>query len=269
MEAPRVAAKHRAGQFVIVRLHNAGERIPLTVVSTRPADGLIRLIIQEAGKSTMEMGALRAGDSFLDVVGPLGQPTHILNWGHLLVVGGGVGCAPLLPIARAAKAAGNRVSAIIGARSAELVLLADEFRDCCDVVRVCTDDGSLGEKGLVTDSLRHLITAGERYDYSIIVGPVIMMKMTARAVVEYGIPGQASLNPIMVDGTGMCGACRVTVHGETRFACVDGPEFDAHGVDFDELIFRNRSYRREEAQAVNELHAHTCRMEKQVEALHE
>jgi ferredoxin--NADP+ reductase len=260
VETPLIARKHRAGQFVIVRLHDHGERIPLTVVSTLPEEGVIRLIVQEAGKSTMEMSGYNEGDSFLDVVGPLGMATHLQQWGRLVVIGGGVGSAPLLPIAKAARAAGNHVSAILGARSKEFLILTDEFTACCDAVRVCTDDGSVGEHGLVTEALRRWVAAGEHFDYSILVGPVIMMQAAAIATRELGIPGQASLNPIMVDGTGMCGACRVTVHGQTRFACVDGPEFDAHGVDFNELIQRNKSYRRQEAQAADRLREHECEM---------
>ncbi len=261
IEAPLVANKHKAGQFVIVRLHDHGERIPLTVVQTKPEEGIIRLIVQEAGKSTIEMARLRAGDSMLDVAGPLGMPTHIEKWGNLVVVAGGVGGAPLLPITKAAKRAGNHVCAIIGSRSKNLIILEDEFRAVCDEVRVCTDDGSYGRKGLVTDTLREWVEQGMHFDKSILIGPVVMMQAAAKVTRELEIPALASLNPIMVDGTGMCGACRVTVHGQTKFACVDGPEFDAHGVDFPELILRNRSYRRQEAQAVEAMHAHECQAE--------
>jgi ferredoxin--NADP+ reductase len=258
VEAPLVAAKHRAGQFVIVRSHDHGERIPLTVVGTDKKQGLARLIVQEAGKSTTEMAELKAGDSFLDVVGPLGTATHITNWGTLIAVAGGLGAAPLLPIILAAKQAGNEVCAIIGARSKDLMILENEFRAICDEVRICTDDGTYGEKGLVTDMLQKWVDEGKHFDQAIIVGPVMMMKFTALLTKKLEIPAMASLNPIMVDGTGMCGACRVTVNGKTKFACVDGPEFDAHGVDFDELNLRNQAYRKQEKVAIEEWQSHRC-----------
>ncbi len=258
VEAPRVAAKHAAGQFVILRLHEHGERIPLTVVGTDPEHGMIRLIVQEAGKTTEEFAHYTVGSSILDIVGPLGQPTHMHNWGNLLVVGGGVGAAPLLPIAKAAKAAGNKVHAILGARSKNLLILSDEFSEVCDDVRLCTDDGTLGRQGFVTDVLQHWCDGGVKFDFGIVVGPVAMMGATARVMGKWNIPGLASLNPIMVDGTGMCGACRVTVDKKVRFACVEGPEFDIHGVDFQELLLRNRSYVREEHAAVE--HAHACQL---------
>ena len=259
VEAPLVARKHKAGQFVIVRMNEHGERIPLTVVQTKPDDGIIRLIVQEAGKSTIEMARLREGDTFLDVAGPLGMATHIEKWGNLVVLAGGVGGAPLLPITKAAKLAGNHVCAIIGARSKNLMILEDEFREVADEVRICTDDGSYGRKGLVTDVLRAWADQGMVFDKAILIGPVVMMQAAAKVTEDLDIPALASLNPIMVDGTGMCGACRVTVHGETKFACVDGPEFDAHGVDFPELILRNRAYRAQEAEAVERYKAHECK----------
>lgn len=255
VEAPRVAAKHAAGQFVILRLHEHGERVPLTVVQTDKERGLIRLIVQEAGKTTEEFAHYTVGSTILDVVGPLGQPTHMQNWGDLLVVAGGVGAAPLLPIVKAAKAAGNHVHAIIGARSKDLLILEDEFRAVCDEVRICTDNGTLGTKGFVTDVLQQWCGSGVRFAFGIVVGPVAMMGATARVMAKWSIPGLASLNPIMVDGTGMCGACRVTVDKTTRFACVEGPEFDIHGVDFQELLLRNRSYVHEEHEAVERAHA--------------
>jgi len=256
VHAPLVANKHRAGQFVIIRSHEHGERIPLTVVGTDKERGLVRLIVQEAGKSTTEMAELKAGDHFQDVVGPLGMPTHMDKWGTLIAIAGGVGAAPLRPIIQAAKEAGNEVCAIIGARTKELMILEDEFRDVCDEVRVCTDDGSYGTKGLVTDMLQAWVDEGKHFDQAIIVGPVMMMKFTSLLTKKLEIPALASLNPIMVDGTGMCGACRVTVHGETKFACVDGPEFDAHGVDFDELNLRNQAYRKQEKVALAEWEHH-------------
>lgn len=258
VEAPRIAAKHAAGQFVILRLHDRGERIPLTVVETNRENGQIRLIVQEAGKTTEEFALLKTGDFILDLVGPLGQATHIHNWGNLVVIGGGVGTAPLLPIAKAAKAGGNRVHAIIGARSKDLLILTDEFQAVCDEVRVCTDDGTHGQKGFVTDVLNNWCETGTSFTYGIAVGPVPMMRAAAKTMGQWNIPGLASLNPIMVDGTGMCGACRVTVNNVTRFACVEGPEFDIHGVDFNELMMRNRSYAHEEHEAVE--HAHKCQL---------
>jgi NAD(P)H-flavin reductase len=206
------------------------------------------------------MAELQAGDEILDVVGPLGRPTHIENWGNMIAIGGGVGCAPLLPIVEACKQAGNRVHAIIGARSKNLMILADEFAKHCDEVRLCTDDGSAGMHGLVTDCLRAWVAEGKTFHQAIVIGPVIMMRETAKVLKELQIPGQASLNPIMIDGTGMCGACRVTVNGETKFACVDGPEFDAWGVDFNELILRNRAYLREEREAMDWMQDHKCRI---------
>ncbi len=266
VEAPLVARKHRAGQFIILRLHDHGERIPLTVVQCRPEEGTIRLIVQAVGRTTIDLEKLGAGDRILDVVGPLGRPTDIENWGTMIAIGGGVGCAPLLPIVKAAKAAGNRVAAIVGARSKSLLILEDEFRAVCDEVRVATDDGSYGEKGLVTDTLRKWHNEGGNFEQAIVVGPVIMMSAVAKLTKELGIPALASLNPIMVDGTGMCGACRVTVYDETRFACVEGPEFDAHGVDFEELMLRNRSYAELELEARKRQYSHVCKLTQVTEA---
>jgi len=260
VEAPLIARKYRPGQFVILRLHDGGERIPLTVVEPDPQNGLIRLIVQDAGKTTAQMAKLRPGDDILDIVGPLGRPTHIENWGNLIGVCGGVGAAPLLPITKGALLTGNTVYAVIGARSRSLLILEDEFRACCSEVRISTDDGSYGFKGFVSDLLRAWVEEGQHFDHAIIVGPIPMMAVAARVTKELGIPALASLNPIMVDGTGMCGACRVTVHGRTYFACVDGPEFDAHGVDFRELQLRNQAYRRYEEQALREWNDHECRL---------
>jgi ferredoxin--NADP+ reductase len=265
VEAPLVARKHRAGQFVIIRLSEHGERIPLTIVESDVRRGLIRLIVQAAGKSTNEMARLREGDSILDVVGPLGKATHIQKWGNLAAVGGGVGCAPLLPIVKAAREAGNRVLAIIGARSRSLMILEDEFRAVCDEVRVCTDDGTYGRHGLVTDVLKEWAAENQHFDQAVLIGPIPMMKAAAALTKELGIPAMASLNPIMVDGTGMCGGCRVTVHGKTYFACVDGPEFDAHGVDFRELQLRNQAYRKFEEEAVKRALDHECKLEEQMQ----
>jgi ferredoxin/flavodoxin---NADP+ reductase len=262
VEAPLIARKYRAGQFVIIRLNDHGERIPLTVVETDHERGLIRLIVQEAGKSTIEMANhYHAGDSILDVVGPLGKATHLQNWGNLLIIGGGVGSAPVLPIAKAARELGNTVYAIIGARTKSLLILEDEFRAACHEIRVSTDDGSYAIKGFVTDALRQWMKDGQHFDQAIIAGPVPMMGATAKVLKELNLPGMASLNPIMVDGTGMCGACRVTVNGKTFFACVDGPEFDAWGVDFRELQLRNQAYRDAEQKALQRMMDHECKLE--------
>jgi ferredoxin/flavodoxin---NADP+ reductase len=260
VEAPLIARKYRAGQFVIIRISDHGERIPLTVVETKPKEGLIRLIVQEAGHSTMELAAFKAGDSILDVVGPLGKATHIEKWGNLMIIGGGVGAAPVLPMAKAAREAGNKVYSIVGARSKDLLILEDEFRSACDETRVSTDDGSYSIKGFVTDVLKQWVAEGVKFDQAIIAGPIPMMNATAKVTKELGIPTMASLNPIMVDGTGMCGACRVTVYGKTYFACVDGPEFDAHGVDFRELALRNQAYRGQEQDAIALIEDHKCKI---------
>jgi NAD(P)H-flavin reductase len=265
VEAPLIARKYRAGQFVIIRTHDFGERIPLTVVQADPARGLIRLIVQEAGKGTALMCKQKEGEAFLDVVGPLGKATHLEKWGNLVAVCGGVGAAPLLPIVKAAAEAGNNVYAVIGSRSKDLMILEDEFRAACREVRVSTDDGSYGLKGFVTDVLRQWVEQGQKFHQAIIVGPVIMMKVAAALTKELAIPSLASLNPIMVDGTGMCGGCRVTVHGKTFFACVDGPEFDAHGVDFQELILRNQAYRDQEQRALHNLLDEECHLNAQLE----
>jgi ferredoxin--NADP+ reductase len=242
VEAPFVARKRQAGNFVIVRVVETGERIPLTIVESDPRKGTITLIVQAVGKTTRLLCSMNPGDSLVDVVGPLGNPTPIENHGVVACVGGGVGTAELLPIARALRDAGNTIYAIIGGRSRELVLLEEEMSACSREVFVTTDDGSYRRKGLVTDQLRDLLDGpyGIRAVYAI--GPLPMMKAVADLTRPYGMRTLVSLNAIMVDGTGMCGGCRVTVGGQMKFACVDGPEFDAHQVDFDEMIMRNRSY---------------------------
>jgi ferredoxin--NADP+ reductase len=260
VEAPLIARKYRAGQFVIVRLHEHGERIPLTVVEADARKGWVRLIVQEAGKTTIEMARLQEGDSILDVVGPLGKPTHIEKWESVILIGGGVGAAPVLPMTKAAVAAGNIVYAIVGARSKNLLILEDEFRKVCRELRVSTDDGSYAFKGFVTDALRQWVSEGQTFAQAIIAGPIPMMNACAKLTKELNIPAMASLNPIMVDGTGMCGACRVTVHGKTYFACVDGPEFDAWGVDFRELMLRNQAYLTQEAEALRRMQEHECKI---------
>lgn len=241
VEAPEIARSRRPGHFVIVRVGNGGERIPLTIAASDPERGSITLVVQEVGVSTRKICALNVGDCFTDIVGPLGQATHIGKVGTVVCCGGGVGVAPLLPIVLAMKEAGNRVVTILAARTAELVILRDQVAPYSDEVIVMTDDGSLGRRGLVTEGLEDVINR-EKVDQVVAIGPAVMMKFVAKLTKKYDIPTMVSLNTIMVDGTGMCGACRVTVDGKTRFVCIDGPEFDAHKVDFDEMIMRLRSY---------------------------
>lgn len=239
--APEIARARRAGHFVIVRTGEGGERIPLTIADADPERGTIMLVVQEVGVSTRKICALNPGDCFTDVVGPLGQATHVADVGTVVCCGGGVGVAPLLPIVKAMKQAGNRVVTILAARNKDLIILKDQVEPYSDEVIVMTDDGSSGRKGLVTAGLEEVI-AREKVDQVVAIGPAVMMKFVALTTKKYDIPTMVSLNTIMVDGTGMCGACRVTVDGKTRFVCIDGPEFDAHKVDFDEMIMRLRSY---------------------------
>ena len=248
VEHPRLAAKARPGQFVILRVRDDGERFPLTIADSDPGAGTITLIFAVVGKSTALLAAMNEGDAILDLVGPLGLATEIERYGRVLCVGGGIGVAPLYPIAKALKDAGNTVVAILGARSKSLLILEDEFRAVADAVRVATDDGSYGRKGFVTDVIADLVAEGMTFDKAWAIGPVPMMRATCKATQAAGIPTLVSLNPIMVDGTGMCGGCRVIVGGEIRFACVDGPEFDGHLVDFDSLSRRLTPYRDKERQ---------------------
>ena len=243
IEAPRIARKHQAGQFVIVRLYDHGERIPLTIERSDPARGAISLVVQSVGKTTHLLNSLEAGDAILDIVGPLGKPSEIASFGTVVVIAGGVGAAVAYPTAEALKRAGNRVHVIAGARNKDLVILEQEWRAVSDALWITTDDGSYGEKGIVTDRLARLIDAGTRFDLVIAVGPIVMMKAVAEVTRRHQIRTIVSLNPIMIDGTGMCGGCRVLVGGESKFACVDGPEFDAHLVNFDVLLQRNTIYR--------------------------
>ncbi|RMH01303.1 MAG: sulfide/dihydroorotate dehydrogenase-like FAD/NAD-binding protein [Planctomycetota bacterium] len=257
VEAPHIAERGRAGQFVILRVHDQGERIPLTIAHRDPDKGTIVIVAQEVGKTTRDLNALRAGDELHDLAGPLGRPTDIPAAGSTVVcVGGGIGNAVVWPQVTALKEAGCHVIAILGARSKELLILEEEIGAIADELIVTTDDGSYGKKGLVTHALQELIDSGRKIDEVITIGPVIMMKFVCKTTEPYGIPTQASLNPIMVDGTGMCGACRVTVGGKTRFACVEGPEFDGHQVDFDELMTRLSYYKEEEQES---LALHSCR----------
>ena len=256
VEAPRLAKVRKAGQFVIVRPREASERIPLTMVGSDPRGG-VKLIFQTVGYTTMELASLEAGGFVHDLVGPLGQPTEIPENGSVVCVGGGIGTAPILPIASALKAAGNRVLGIIGARTRELLILENEMREVCHELKIATDDGSYGEKGFVTTVLKKELEAG-KVDHVYIVGPIPMMKACAQLAKEYNVPATASLNSIMIDGTGMCGGCRVTVGGKIRYTCVDGPEFPADQIDFDELRRRSGIYREYE---------HKCRLRAEEEGL--
>lgn len=241
VEAPMIAKSRRPGHFVIVRTGEGGERIPLTISNADTEKGTITLVIQAIGESTRKICALEPGDCFTDIVGPLGQATHIEKVGTVVCCGGGVGVAPLLPIIKAMKEAGNRVISILAARTSELIILEDEVAEYSDEVILMTDDGSKGQKGLVTAGVEAVIER-EKVDLVVAIGPAVMMKFVALTTKKYDVPTMVSLNTIMVDGTGMCGACRVTVDGKTKFVCIDGPEFDAHKVDFDEMIMRLKAY---------------------------
>ncbi len=241
VEAPDIAASRKPGHFVIVRACEHGERIPLTIADADIQRGTITLVIQNVGVSTAKICALEPGDSLADVVGPLGQATHIEKVGTVVCCGGGVGVAPLLPIIKGMKEAGNRVITVLAARTKDLIILEDQVRPFSDEVIIMTDDGSYGEKGLVTNGVESVINR-EKVDLAVTIGPAVMMKFVSLLTKKYNVPTMCSLNTIMVDGTGMCGACRVTVDGKTKFVCIDGPEFDAHKVDFDEMMMRLRSY---------------------------
>lgn len=241
VEAPMIAHSRRPGHFVIVRACEGGERIPLTIADADTKAGTITLVVQEVGVSTKKICALNPGEELTDVVGPLGQATHISNVGTVVCCGGGVGVAPLLPIIKTMKQAGNRVITVLAARTKDLIILEDQVRPYSDEVIIMTDDGSYGQKGLVTEGVEQVIKR-EHVDQVVTIGPAIMMKFVSLLTAKYQVPTMCSLNTIMVDGTGMCGACRVTVDGRTRFVCIDGPEFDAHKVDFDEMMLRLRSY---------------------------
>ena len=253
--APRIARKQQPGQFVIVRVHEAGERIPLTLADADPREGTITLIVQGIGKTTRLLNRLEAGDSLLDLVGPLGRPSEIERFGTVAVIGGGVGTAIAYPTAKALRAAGNTVVTIVGARTKDLIILEDEIRAISDSLRVCTDDGSHGEKGVVTDPLRDLIESAGPVDRVLAIGPIPMMAAVAETTRPFGIRTVVSINAVMVDGTGMCGGCRVVVNGRSQFACVDGPEFDAHQVDFGLLRQRTAMYRQAERSALERFEA--------------
>jgi ferredoxin/flavodoxin---NADP+ reductase len=249
VEAPHVAAKAQAGQFVIVRADENGERVPLTIADYDREKGTITLVVQPVGHSTGEICSRTEGQSLLDVAGPLGNPSEMISGGTVVCIGGGIGIAPTYPIAREFKARGNKVITIIGARSADYLFWEDKLRAVSDELHIATDDGTKGIKGFVTQPLQQLITACTKIDRVVAIGPLIMMKNVANTTRPSGVRTIVSLNAVMVDGTGMCGSCRVTVGGKTRFSCVDGPEFDAHEVDFDELFARGRMYTAEEVAA--------------------
>ena len=247
VEAPFIAKKAKAGQFIIIRIDEKGERVPFTIADTDPEKGTVSVIIQKVGQTTMLLSKLQSGDYIEDFVGPLGVATDFGGAKNVCVVGGGVGNAIAYPSAKALHALGAKVDVIAGFRSKDIVILEDEYKDICDNLYITTDDGSYGDKGFVTDKLQELIDAGNDYDLVIAIGPVIMMKFVSKVTEPYNIKTIVSLNPIRIDGTGMCGGCRVTVGGETKFACVDGPDFDGHQVDYDELMRRNAMYADSEA----------------------
>ena len=264
IEAPFVAKKAKAGQFIIFRIDEMGERIPLTIAGYDREKGTVTIIFQKVGFSTIALGNLNEGDYIQDFVGPLGKPSEVEGHKKVCVVGGGVGCAIALPTAQAFKEAGAEVDVIIGFRSKDIVILEDEFRAASDNMYLMTDDGSYGEHGFVTVKLQQLLEAGNEYDCVLAIGPIPMMKFVSKTTEPFGVKTMVSLNPIMIDGTGMCGGCRVTVGGETKFACVDGPEFDGHQVDYAELMSRNATYREREAEVTE---THTCRMDAMGKAL--
>lgn len=269
VEAPRVAKSSLPGQFVIVRAHPKGERIPLTIADFDPKAGTITLVVQALGVSTLYMQQMSVGDAFIDVAGPLGQPSAFATMSDadlakhkLLFVAGGVGAAPIYPQVKNFHARGAKVDVVLGARNAELLILQTELEQVCNNLYITTDDGSAGMKGLVTDMLQQLVNQGHTYSHVITIGPMIMMKFVAAATKKLGLATTASLNTLMVDGTGMCGACRVSVGGKTRFTCVEGPEFDAHQVDFDEALRRLTMYKTEEGRKLREAQesGHICKI---------
>ena len=264
IEAPFVAKKAKAGQFIIFRIDEQGERVPLTIAGYDREAGTVTIIFQKVGFATIALGTLNEGDYIRDFVGPLGKPTPVEGKKRVCVVGGGVGCAIALPSAQAFKEAGAEVDVIVGFRNKDIVILEEEFKAASDNLYLMTDDGSYGEHGFVTVKLQQLLEAGNQYDEVLAIGPVPIMKFVCKTTEPFGVHTSVSLNPIMVDGTGMCGGCRVTVGGETKFACVDGPEFDGHKVDYAELMSRNGIYREREAEVAKD---HVCRMEAMGKAL--
>ncbi len=262
IDAPKIALKRKAGQFVIIRISDHGERVPLTIADSDTGKGTITIIVQGIGKTTKALNDLKSGDFIHDVVGPLGKPSHIENFGTAVSIGGGVGTAIAYPTAVALKNAGNHTISIIGGRTKEFVILENEMRAVCDEVYPTTDDGSYGYKGFVTQKLQDLIDSGRKLDFVLAIGPIPMMRAVAETTRPHHIRTVVSLNPIMVDGTGMCGGCRATVDNKTVFVCVDGPEFDAHQVDFKILESRNKTYRSEEATSLEQ---HQCHLEEAIQ----
>ena len=251
IEAPLIASKAKPGQFVILKANENGERIPLTMADTDPDKGTITVIYMVVGKSTGLFKTLQVGDAYQDVIGPLGKPTHLEKLGTVVCVGGGTGVAVMYPITRGLKEIGNNVISIIGARNKDLLILEDQMKSVSDTLHVCTDDGSYGHHGFVTDVLKNVLEK-EKVALVVAIGPVPMMKFVSKMTGEYNVRTMVSLNPIMIDGTGMCGGCRVSIGGQTRFACVDGPEFDGHKVDYDELMLRLQAYQEDEKQSYDE-----------------
>lgn len=251
IEAPLIARKAKPGQFVILKANETGERIPLTMADTDPEKGTITIIYMVVGKSTALFKSLKVGESYQDVIGPLGKPTHLEKVGNVICVGGGTGVAVLHPITRALKEIGNHVTCIIGARTKDLLILEEQMKAASHELRVCTDDGSYGHHGFVTEVMKEILDKGDT-NLVVGIGPVPMMKVLSNITKEYNVKTMVSLNPIMIDGTGMCGGCRVSVGGKTRFACVDGPEFDGHQVDFDELMLRLQAYQEDEKRSYEE-----------------
>ncbi len=261
VQAPLVAAARKAGQFVIVSVDvDKGERIPLTIAGADVQKGTIRLIFQRVGKATAQMAELQVGDAMGYVAGPLGQPTHIEKFGTVVCVRGGIGNAPLLPIAEAMKQAGNSIISILGARTKDLVILEDDFKALSDEVIIVTDDGSYGRKALVTEPLKEVCSRSQKPHLVVVIGPTIMMKFCCDVTKQLNVPTQVSLNTIMVDGTGMCGGCRVEVGGKTKFVCVDGPEFDGHLVKFEAMMKRMSAYKALEQKAFEQFKSHTCKI---------
>ena len=260
IDAPLIARKAEPGQFIILRVDEAGERIPLTIADFDREKGSVTIIFQIVGATTAKLNRLHEGDCLHDFVGPLGVASHVEGLKKVAVIGGGVGSAIAYPIAKKLHTLGAEVHTIVGFRNKDLVILEEEFRACSDVMKIMTDDGSYGQKGLVTDALKGMLDAGEQYDEVIAIGPLVMMKFVCKLTKEYGVKTVVSMNPIMIDGTGMCGGCRLTVGGKTKFACVDGPDFDGHEVDFDEAIERSGMYRAFERQQYEE----TCNLFKGV-----
>ena len=262
--APHIAKKAKPGQFIIFRTNEHSERIPLTIAGYDAKEGSVSIIFQKVGKSTMELGDLKVGDQILDFVGPLGTPSDLEGYKNVAVIGGGLGCAIAYPQSKYLHDMGTKVDMIAGFRTKDLIILENEMDEASDTLTVVTDDGSNGKQGLVTNALKEKIEAGEKYDLVIAIGPPVMMKFVSLLTKEYGIKTIVSMNPIMIDGTGMCGGCRVTVGGKIKFACIDGPDFDGHEVDFDELIRRNRMYAEQEKEAVRE---YNCNLLKKSEEL--